>query len=340
MLTEEQKATNYDTFRHIERVRNLLNRVAMKLLERGELHDQSKLVSPEVEAFTEYTGRLATTTYGSPEYDACKAAMRPALEHHYANNRHHPEFNRKNEEWRPIIGFEQSYEVSSFGDIRSITRLIERPNGNGSFLKESNLLKQYITPKGYLRLQLQYNGKCKNLMVHRIVAEAFLENKELKPEVNHIDGNKTNNKINNLEWVTSSENQQHAYENYLKKPAIKYVVECPQLDLTSFGCLEMEKMVRSVGYEKVTAAGIWSSINNGGKHFDLEFIGSNFETWMNSPINDMNLLDLLEMMIDWKAASERHNDGNIRKSIEINGKRFEMSPQLIRIFENTVDALF
>ena len=54
-------------------------------------------------------------------------------------------------------------------------------------------------------------------------------------------------------------------------------------------------------------------------------------------IEDMNLIDLLEMLCDWKASSERHSDGNIRKSIETNGPRFNMSPQLIRIFENTVD---
>lgn len=57
-------------------------------------------------------------------------------------------------------------------------------------------------------------------------------------------------------------------------------------------------------------------------------------------IDDMDLLDLVEMLADWKAASERHNDGNILKSIEINGKRFEMSPQLIRIFENTAKRYF
>ena len=56
-------------------------------------------------------------------------------------------------------------------------------------------------------------------------------------------------------------------------------------------------------------------------------------------INDMNLLDLIEMFCDWKAASERHNDGNIRKSIEINGKRFNMSDQLVKIFENSVEIL-
>lgn len=153
MLTEEQKATNYDTFRHIERVRNLLNVCIKDLMRRGESHDQTKLESPEVEAFTEYTSKLAACTYGSDEYKGYLAAIKPALEHHYAHNRHHPEHHK--------------------------------------------------------------NG-----------------------------------------------------------------------------------------------------------------------------INDMNLLDLLEMLCDWKAASERHNNGNIRKSIEINANRFNMSPQLVTIFENTADIMF
>lgn len=148
-LTLEEKACNNDTFRHVERVRNLLNLVIVELLRRGELHDQSKLTHPEVSEFTRLTPVLAGLTYGSPEYDKCKAELGNALKHHYANNRHHPEH------------------------------------------------------------------------------------------------------------------------------------------------------------------------------------------WKNG-VDDMDLVDLIEMFCDWKAASERHNDGNIRKSIEINGKRFEMSPQLIRIFENSV----
>lgn len=152
-LTIEQRATNYDTFRHIERVRNLLNSVQIALMHRQERHDQTKLCSPEVEAFTEYTDKLKSLSYGSAEYNACKAAMKPALDHHYANNRHHPE------------------------------------------------------------------------------------------------------------------------------------------------------------------------------HFK-------------NGINDMTLIDLIEMLCDWKASSERHTDGNIRKSIEVNGNRFNMTPQLVKIFENTVAELF
>lgn len=152
-LTLEQKATNYDTMRHIERVRNLLGEVIGDLLDRARKHDQTKLESPEVEAFTEHTAALAGSTFGSEEYNARKKAMSQALAHHYGHNRHHPE------------------------------------------------------------------------------------------------------------------------------------------------------------------------------HFK-------------NGINDMTLIDLIEMLVDWKAASERHNDGNILKSIEHNGQRFEMSPQLIRIFENTAKEIF
>ena len=148
----KEQATNFITMRHIERVRNLLNKCIIHLMDRQEKHDQSKLESPEVELFTEYTDKLKNTTFGSEEYNNYKKEMKVALDHHYANNRHHPE------------------------------------------------------------------------------------------------------------------------------------------------------------------------------HFK-------------SGINEMNLIDLIEMLVDWKSASERHNDGNLRKSIEINGERFGMSPQLIKIFENSVDLL-
>lgn len=90
-LNVDQKACNFDTMRHIERVRNLLNLFVRELLRRGEQHDQSKLESPEVEAFTEFTPKLAASTYGSPEYEGFRKAMGSALAHHYAKNSHHPE---------------------------------------------------------------------------------------------------------------------------------------------------------------------------------------------------------------------------------------------------------
>jgi len=152
-LTKKQKETNCETLLHIQRVRNLLNECAIILLRRGEQHDQTKLNSPEVELFAEYTDKLSSMTYGSEEYNECLEKIKPALDHHYANNRHHP---------------------------------------------------------------------------------------------------------------------QH---------------------------------------------------------------------WKNG-IDDMDLLDILEMLCDWKASSERHNDGNIRKSLEINAERFGIDPQLARVLENTINSLF
>ena len=91
MLTLEQKACNYETMRHIENVRNFINKFIDELLIRGELHDQSKMESPEVELFTEVTEKLKGLTYGSPEYKESLKFLGPALEHHYAKNRHHTE---------------------------------------------------------------------------------------------------------------------------------------------------------------------------------------------------------------------------------------------------------
>lgn len=151
-MTDEELIACYHTMRHIERVRNLTNVVVKDLLDRAEKHDQSKLVPPEVELFTKFTPMLAALSFGTPEYEECKKRLGPALEHHYANNSHHPE--------------------------------------------------------------------------------------------HYKDG-----------------------------------------------------------------------------------------------INDMTLMDLIEMFVDWKASSERQNNGNILKSITSNGKRFNMSEQLIRIFENTAKEM-
>lgn len=152
-LTKSQKTVNNETRKHISRVNILINKVIKELLDRSEEHDQSKLEKPEVELFTEYTSKLAKCTYGSEEYQEFLKGLKPALDHHYAHNRHHPEHFKKG-------------------------------------------------------------------------------------------------------------------------------------------------------------------------------------------IDDMNLIDIIEMLCDWKAASERHDDGNIRKSIEINADRFNMSPQLVKVFENTADLLF
>ena len=88
-LSLEEKATNYETMLHIQQVATNLNIVVKELLHRGEMHDRTKLESPEVEYFTEHTHKLCELDYGSEEYLKSLEDLKPALDHHYAKNRHH-----------------------------------------------------------------------------------------------------------------------------------------------------------------------------------------------------------------------------------------------------------
>ena len=103
-----------------------------------------------------------------------------------------------NEIWKPVKNYEDLYLVSNIGNIRR----------KG---KDKNR-KYNINKSGYVLVNLYNNGKYKNLLVHRLVALAFIPNPENKPEVNHKDGNKLNNNADNLEWVTEKENVVHSYK--------------------------------------------------------------------------------------------------------------------------------
>lgn len=90
-IVEDKYDSRIDTISHIARVRELLVESANELLRRGSVHDDSKLVSPEKELFDEYTPKLKGSTYGSEEYKGFLKELKVALDHHYANNSHHPE---------------------------------------------------------------------------------------------------------------------------------------------------------------------------------------------------------------------------------------------------------
>jgi hypothetical protein len=107
--------------------------------------------------------------------------------------------------WKNIIGYEQ-YQVSNFGNVK-IT-------ANEATRKE-RILKPLIHPRGYFRVALYKQNKSKFFFIHRLVAEHFIENPENKPQVNHKDGNKSNNNGWNLEWTTYRENMNHAVLNKL-----------------------------------------------------------------------------------------------------------------------------
>jgi tRNA(Met) C34 N-acetyltransferase TmcA len=95
-LTLEEQACNFKTMEHIHLVARGLHSMIKELLDRADKHDASKLTSPEVEAFTEFTPKLARLTFGSPEYYAQlnSAEFQTAITHHYCNNRHHPEAHK------------------------------------------------------------------------------------------------------------------------------------------------------------------------------------------------------------------------------------------------------
>lgn len=189
-----------DTIDHINAVRNFMRIVIDNLQKRAQHHDKSKLESPEKEAFDVLTPRLKGLTYGSDEYRACLKEMKPAIEHHYANNSHHPEHYKY---WRcPIC-------EGVFPDDAAPPSVYEN---NGEPLRF-----------------------CPNCCANGVIFEATV--------------------------------------------------------------------------------------------------------YPTTGIYGMDLLDVVEMLCDWKAAGMRHADGDILKSLEINRERFKMSDQLYRIFKNTIERV-
>lgn len=120
------------------------------------------------------------------------------------------------------ISSNKHYEVSDTGVVRSLDRelLITRCGKQHTQKCKGKRLKQAIN-NGYARVALKNNGELKNCLVHRLVAQAFIPNPKNKPQVNHKDGNKLNNHVSNLEWVTPKENLQHAVSNGLNIPLHK-----------------------------------------------------------------------------------------------------------------------
>ena len=118
--------------------------------------------------------------------------------------------------WKPIKDWEDYYEVSNLGRVRSLNRTIIRKNGQRLTCK-GKILSHSTTSQGYLRALLKVNGHGKHFQVHRLVAYAFIPNPENLTFVNHRDGNKENNRASNLEWVSASQNTRHAFATGLIK---------------------------------------------------------------------------------------------------------------------------
>ena len=119
--------------------------------------------------------------------------------------------------WKDIKGYEDLYQISNLGRIRSKDRATRNGRCNHC-IKKGKILKPTLNQYGYLKVLLWKDKKSKLFTIHRLVAMAFLNKEEDKNEINHIDGNKKNNCVDNLEWVDRRGNMRHAVKMGLLKP--------------------------------------------------------------------------------------------------------------------------
>lgn len=110
--------------------------------------------------------------------------------------------------WLPVKGYEGRYEVSNIGQVKSSDMHVNCAHGKRIY--KGRVKATRPNNRGYITVALCRGGKTINYLVHRLVAEAFITNDSGKPQVNHIDGDKNNNRADNLEWVTDNENKLHS----------------------------------------------------------------------------------------------------------------------------------
>lgn len=159
--------------------------------------------------------------------------------------------------WLDIKEFEGCYQISSEGRVRSLDRFVNCNTGK-KFIK-GIILKPVKDPNGYAHVSLQ-NGKIKKTAkIHILVSKHFLKEIENKPEINHIDGNKLNNKLSNLEYCSRKENEEHCYALGLKKTGenrvnAKLTFETAKFIKESYGTLTAKQLADMF---KVSESTVW-----------------------------------------------------------------------------------
>ena len=133
--------------------------------------------------------------------------------------------NNRIEIWKDIKDYENLYQGSNLGRARSLDRWVSSKNGSIRCCK-GRILKLSTNKDGYLYVCLWKNGKVKNFLVHRLVAEAFLPNPDNLPQVNHKDENPQNNNVDNLEWCSAQYNTNYGTRNErCSKPILQYTLD-------------------------------------------------------------------------------------------------------------------
>lgn len=147
--------------------------------------------------------------------------------------------------WVAINGYEGLYDVSNFGRVKSLSRVVPHKTSHTKTVQEK-ILKLYKDLQGYLIATLYKNNKCFHGLVHRIVAISFIENPNNLPEVNHKWGNKEDNRVSELNWTTASDNQKHSYDVLMRSRFVpsgisnphSKKVRCTTLDI-DFGSVKI-----------------------------------------------------------------------------------------------------
>lgn len=141
--------------------------------------------------------------------------------------------------WKDVENYNGIYQISSFGNLKT--------------LRTNTLIKQEMN-KGYFEANLCKNGKVQHVRIHRLVAQAFIPNPLNKPHINHIDGNKSNNNINNLEWCTHKENMVHARKNGLFNEEKMHDVIKAMVNSTKKPVLQLKNNVVIAEFESISDA--------------------------------------------------------------------------------------
>lgn len=172
------------------------------------------------------------------------------------------------EMWKDIEGYEGLYQISNFGNVKSYPKTWLCGGANNAPLNEfkhsGKILKQSLRSNGYFHVCLYNCNGYKQLSIHRLVCISFIKNTDNKPCVNHIDGNKQNNNVCNLEWVTRSENQRHAVKLGLIKSGYKntnYKFKGENNERAKFSnneIIELRKLINSKLYTQIQLAKIYN----------------------------------------------------------------------------------
>ena len=215
--------------------------------------------------------------------------------------------------WKDITGYEGQYQVSSEGRVKSLARKFIDKSGREQNIKE-RILKLSNDKDGYKVISLSDGyGRKKHFRVHRLVADAYILNLDNKPQVNHIDEDKSNNRVNNLEWVTPEENNNHGTHNVRISKSLSKIRCKPVAQLT-------------VNDELVK---VWESAHEAARE----------EGFVSSSISKVALgKQKTHHGYIWKYIVDEDNIKNTTKNFSKPVAQITLDGKLIRIYESTREA--